>query len=71
MPGDEDKRIQDLTACMSYEHRKKDGALVSKGEMKIDRHKNVHYIRKDAKGKLLSEIVLNREGKIIKEVKKK
>ena len=56
------RKIADLVVCVEYEHRKRDGELVSRGKQFIDKNLNVHIIREDATGKKVAKVVVNKRG---------
>jgi len=58
-----------LKVYMEYEHKGKDGALKSKGEVMVDKQRNTHIIQRDARGKMVAETIKDRKGKIIKDTK--
>jgi len=59
------KKVQDLLACVEYEHRKKNGTLVSRGKQTIDRHRRVHIIQEDGRGRRIGEVIFDKDNNIL------
>ena len=54
----------EMLAAVEYEHRRA-GKLVSRGRQRIDRHRRIHYIQEDEKGRRLGEVICDREGAVL------
>lgn len=53
----------DVVVSMEFEHRKKDGTLVSKGYQEVDHESGeVHSIQEDARGNIF-EAIIDRLGR--------
>lgn len=59
------KKVQDIVPYLSYEHRKKDGSLVSRGFMSLDRRRRMHVIQEDNKGRRLGEVIFDKDNNIV------
>jgi hypothetical protein len=58
-----------LSPFMSYEHRDKDGNLISKGHQFLRRGGKLHTVHENDKGKKLKEIVQDvKTGNLIEEI---
>jgi len=58
------EKATDLTASVEYEHRRA-GELISRGRQRIDRHRRVHFIQEDARGRRLGEVICDSTGAVL------
>lgn len=59
------EKVQDLLACVEYEHRNKAGDIITRGKQIIDRHRRVHVIQEDGRGRRIGEVIFDRDNKIL------
>lgn len=59
------KKKSNLIPAMHYVHKKKDGSLVSEGQMNIDKHGNKVTVVKNGKGDIIHQSVVDKNGKLI------
>lgn len=59
----------EITPFMFYEHRDKNGNLISRGDSKLRRGNKLHFIQSNAKGKKMGEVIYdNNNGLVLEEI---